>query len=292
VANYKKKTLTTLKDILQDLPPGEYYDIPDAVYETNKNWMSDDILMAVNTPELQLYCDSDKCQGVRLFEYNLFPMHYEYCAIDGGDTCFEHVYVEYLCQNCKENLKSFALVFTKIHDDKKTADIIKLGEYPFYGPHIPSKLISLIGPDRELFLKGLKCESQNFGIAAFSYYRRVVENQKNRLIDNIINALNSISIDNKAIELLNRAKDETQFKTSMDKLKPYFPKVLLIENTNPLVLLHKGLSVGIHNLSDRDCLEYAHSIRIVLIELADKLKAILNDKIELKESIKKLNKII
>lgn len=283
--------MTTFKDILQDLPPGEYYDIPDVVYETNKNWMSDEILMAIKTPDLHLYCDSEKCLGVRLFEYNQFPMHYDYRAIDGGDTCFEHAYIEYLCQNCKENLKSFAIVFIKIHDDKSTVDLIKLGEYPFYGPHIPSKLIALIGPDRELFLKGVKCESQNLGIASFSYYRRVVENQKNRLIDNIAKVLSTINVDSIAIDLLNKAKDETQFKTSMEKIKPYFPKELLIENTNPLVLLHKGLSVGLHNLSDSDCLEYAHSIRIVLIELADKLKSILDDNNKLKKSIKKLNEI-
>ena len=281
----------TFKEILQDKPPGEYFNIPDVVYMTGKNWMSEEELLAVSTPDLQLYCDCEKCKGVRLFEYNQFPMHYEYRAVEGGDTCFDNVYIEYLCQNCKENTKSFAIMFIKIHDDNKTADFIKMGEFPFYGPHIPSKLISLIGPDRDLFLKGIKCESQKLGVGAFSYFRRVIENQKDRLIDNISDVLKKLNIDNEALELLQLAKDETQFKTSMDKLKPYLPKELLINNVNPMVLLHKSLSIGLHGLSDEECLELAHSIRVVLSELADRLKSLLADKNELKKALTKLNKL-
>jgi len=285
--------LITFKDILQDLPPGEYFDVPDAVYETPKPSMGGDekMLMAVSTPDLQLHCDSDKCNGVRLFQYNQFPFYYEFREVEGGDTCYDNVYIEYLCQNCKENIKSFAIMFIKIFDDKKTADLIKFGEYPFYGPHIPSKLVSLIGPDRELFLKGIKCESQKLGIAAFSYYRRVIENQKNRLIDNIANVLTNLKVDKEALVLLENAKNEIQFKTSMNKLKPYLPKELLIHDSNPLVLLHKSLSVGLHGLTDEECLEYAHSIRVVLTELADRLKSLLADHNELKRALKNLNKL-
>jgi hypothetical protein len=284
--------LTTFFEILQDLPLGEYFDIPDVVYLTNKSWMSDDKIMAVRTPDLQLYCSNEKCKGVRLFEYNQFPMQYDYCTVEGGnDTYFEHTYIEYLCQNCKENLKSFAIMFTHLHEDNTTADFVKIGEYPFYGPHIPSKLISLIGPDRELFLKGFKCEAQKLGIASFSYYRRVIENQKIRLIDNIAKVLATLKVDNKALILLEDAKNEIQFKTSMDKLKPYLPKELLINDTNPLLLLHKSLSIGLHGLTDEECLEFAHSIRIVLIELADRIKSLLSDHHDLKKAITTLNKV-
>lgn len=182
-------------------------------------------------------------------------------------------------------------MFLHIHDDDSTADFVKLGEYPFFGPQIPSKLISLIGPDRELFLKGIKCESQKLGIASFLYYRRVIENQKNRLIDNIALVLKKLEVNREAIDLLETTKNEIQFKTSMDKLKPYLPKELSINNTNPIVLLHKSLSVGLHGLTDEECLEYAKSIRIVLTELADRLKLMLTDQNGLKNAMKKLNQI-
>jgi len=46
-------------------------------------------------------------------------------------------------------------------------------------------VITLIGPDREIFLRGRRAENQGLGIGAFAYYRRVVENQKGRIITQI-----------------------------------------------------------------------------------------------------------
>lgn len=281
----------TLKAILQDLPPGMYFDVLEVVYDAHGGVFSDKKIKALTTPDLHMHCDSTQCNGIRLFEYNLFPMHYEYREIEGGDTSYEHVYIEYLCQNCKENVKSFAIMIIRVHDDGKTADIIKMGEFPFYGPTVPSKLISLIGPDRELFIKGLKCESQQLGIAAFSYYRRVIENQRDRIIDKISDALSKIGTDNDVLVLLSNLKNQRQFKTSVDELKPHLPESLLIEGHNPLALLHRSLSIGLHELSDEDCLSYAHSIRIVLAELAVKLKLLLSNKNELKGAINILNKL-
>jgi hypothetical protein len=279
------------KQVLQDMPPGIYFNVHEAFYEAHAGMAGDKRILSVSTPALQLYCDSQNCNGVRLFEYNLFPMHYEYCSIQGGDTAYDNVYVEYLCQNCKENIKSFAIMFISINKEKGTCDLIKMGEFPFYGPHIPSKLISLIGPDKDLFLKGVRCESQKLGIAAFTYYRRVIEHQKDRLIDTLANTLNKLDVDKMALDILELAKKETQFKKSMDNLKPYLPKELLINDTNPIVLLHKSLSIGLHGLTDEICLEYAQSIRIVLTELADRLKFLSSNHNELQSAIKSLHKL-
>lgn len=281
----------TLKAILQELPSGIYYDVPEVVYEASGGVFSDKKISAINTPALHMHCDSKQCNGIRLFEYNLFPMHFDYCEIQGGNTCYEHVYIEYLCQNCKENVKSFAIMIIKVHDDEKTADIIKMGEFSFYGPSVPSKLVTLIGPDRDLFIKGLKCESQQLGIAAFSYYRRVIENQRDRIIDKVIAALSNTGGNDDACVLLNNLKKQRQFKTSVDELKPHLPESLLIEGHNPIALLHRSLSIGLHELSDENCLSYAHSVRIVLAELSVKLKLLLSDKNELKDAINTLNKL-
>ena len=61
-------------------------------------------------------------------------------------------------------------------------NIIKVGEFPFFGAPVPSNLIKTFGPEKYLFIKGKKCESQSLGIAAFTYYRRVIENQKNKCV--------------------------------------------------------------------------------------------------------------
>jgi hypothetical protein len=278
----------TLNEVLQDLPPGRYNDVSDVLKKTSKGW-GDDEIIALETPDLYLHCDL--CNGTRLFEHNEFPLHYNIVEIGHNETWANHCHVEYLCQNCKEEIKNYFLLLYFDKDKIDKVDIIKVGEYPFYGPKISSKLISIIGPDRELFLKGRRCESQNLGIASYAYYRRVVENQKNRLIDNIVSVCQKTGKDSAIIENLLEAKNNIQFSSSIDSIKDLLPKELYIKDVNPLKLLHKALSIGVHNLDDKDCLEYAQSIRIVLTEFADRLNQLLNDHNELNQAIDKLNKL-
>ena len=101
----------------------------------------------------------------------------------------------------------------------------------------------------------------------------------------------TLNYDQTIISRLKEIKKDNQFKNVINEFKKYFPKQLLIENQNPLQLLHKILSIGIHNLTDEECLLNARNIRIVLTELANRIKDINNNKNELKEAIKNLNKL-
>jgi len=64
----------------------------------------------------------------------------------------------------------------------------------------------------------------------------------------------------------------------------------LINGHNPLTLLHSALSDGIHAKTDEECLELATSIRLVLIELADRIATALKDEAELRTAVTKLLK--
>lgn len=280
----------TFTDILQDLPPGHYENVTKVLCWKTKGW-SDDKILSLQSPDLQLHCDNEKCNGIRLFECGTNPLSDNIFEIGDNDSYFDHCYIEYLCQNCKETSKGFFLILFFEEKDIEKVSVIKVGEFPFYGPSIPSRLIKIIGRDRELFLKGRKCESQNLGLASFAYYRRVIENQKARLIDIIISAVEAINNDTIAISVLEKAKSENQFTTAINLIKEHLPQRLFINNMNPLSLLHKALSVGLHSLTDEECLNYAHSIRIVLTELSDRLTEILKDQNELSDAIKTLNKL-
>src|SRR5271166_2758708 len=164
----------------------------------------------------------------------------------------------------------------------------KFGEHPPFGPPIPSRLISLIGPDRELFLKGRRCENQALGIGAFVYYRRVVEDQKNRIFDEIIKVAEMVSAPPDTIAKLREAKKENQFSKAIDMIKDAIPQRLLIHGQNPLTLLHSALSRGLHEQTDEKCLELATDIRLILAELSELLGHALKDERELKEAISRL----
>ncbi len=164
----------------------------------------------------------------------------------------------------------------------------KLGEHPTFGPILPSKLIALIGPDRELFLKGRRCESQGLGIGAFAYYRRVVESQKTRILERIIGVAERVGASSEMIDVLSHAKQETQFSKALDMAKNAMPQLLLINGHNPLTLLHSALSDGLHAKDDATCLELAHDIRVVLGELSERMAQALKDEQELNDAISRL----
>jgi hypothetical protein len=77
----------------------------------------------------------------------------------------------------------------------------------------------------------------------------------------------------------------------VESVKAAIPDALLIDGHNPLTLLHKALSAGMHAQTDEECLEIASSIRIVLTELADRLGRILRDDAELKAAVGRLLKV-
>ena len=164
----------------------------------------------------------------------------------------------------------------------------KFGEYPPYGPPVPPRLIKLIGPDRDIFLQGRRCENQGLGIGAFAYYRRVVENQKNRILGEIVKVSEKSGVPQDKIDILRSAIEEIQFRKALDMAKDVMPENLLINGQNPIRLLHGVLSHGVHELSDQECLDLASSVRVVLGRLSEKLSDILKDDEEVKGALSTL----
>jgi len=116
----------------------------------------------------------------------------------------------------------------------------------------------------------------------------VVENQWSRLVGEIIKVAEAIKAEATALQTLEQAKSEQQFSKSVKDVKAAIPPALLINGHNPLVLLHGALSQGVHNLPDEDCLNLATSIRVVLVELAEKLGQALKDEKALTSAVGKL----
>ncbi len=166
--------------------------------------------------------------------------------------------------------------------------MIKFGENPVFGPPIPARLLKLIGPDRDTFLKGRRCENQGLGVGAFVYYRRVVEQQKIRIFKEIVKVSEKIGAPKEKLTILNAAMVEGQFTKALDMAKDAMPESLLINGHSPLKLLYKALSEGIHNLTDEQCLGLASSVRVVLGELSDRLAQALKDEAEITNALARL----
>jgi hypothetical protein len=267
----------TFEDFLEFHPPNQLTRISKV-----EQWHSDQKTtrnyQGIATPDIRLHCPHEACNGVRYFRCISKP-----ASLIRGE--FVNDFLTYLCWNCQRTKKVFSLSVCWAKDTSFSGDAIKFGEDPPFGPPTPARLIKLIGPDREIFLKGRRCENQGLGIGAFVYYRRVVENQKVRILKEIGKVATKVGARPEAIKLLEEAEKEVQFTKAMEIAKSGLPESLLIDAHNPLGLLHTALSEGVHELTDEECLKSAESIRVVLCELSDRIAQVLKDESELKNAL-------
>ncbi|PKM04303.1 MAG: hypothetical protein CVV16_05460 [Gammaproteobacteria bacterium HGW-Gammaproteobacteria-6] len=270
-----------LVDFLESHPPNQLVKITNLAkreFRSDHGDYEDELL----TPQIQLHCSNESCNGPRFFRFvgSYIPI------IKNDDYSF--IYVTYRCYNCLKEEKTYSLAAKMDARHSSSGMCYKFGELPNFGPPTPARLVKLIGPDRDEFLKGRRCENQGLGVGAFIYYRRVVENQKNRILQEIIKVSEKLGVPEQQIQTLNSAISETQFSTALKMAKDAIPESLLINGHNPLLLLHGALSEGVHALSDERCLEIASSVRIVLGELSDRLSQALKDEAELSKALSTL----
>lgn len=264
----------TVEEFLRDIPPTKSAIVACNIIPNSR------IQGTFNIQLSELFMHCDECEGERYFT----GKYSEQLYLNSN----QNIYIHFTCKNCSRYKKVYA-VAVKITSTER-CEIYKYGEQPSFGPPTPSKVFNLIGDDRGLYLIGRRAESQGMGIGAFTYYRRVLENQKNRIIDEIIKVLLKYDSEQNIVDQFEKAKVETQFSKAIEAIKDTLPKILFIDNHNPLNLLHTALSNGIHSQNDEECLELATSIRVLLFELSERINVVLKEKKELKEAVSKLLK--
>jgi hypothetical protein len=139
----------------------------------------------------------------------------------------------------------------------------------------------------EYFKKGLICESQGYGIGAFAYYRRIVEEIIDGQLDEISNLLvgSELKVYREALE---KTKQTIVTQEKIALVKDLLPPILRPNEMNPLGVLHSTLSEGLHEDTEETCLEKAASCREVLIFLVNQVQASKAASIGFTESMKKL----
>jgi len=265
----------TFAEFLRSVPPGTERKVSDLSSGIAQGYW------ATHGPDLELFCSNETCDGLRNFARQTTDI-----SVKTEDPVFG--FMHYLCRNCRRRRKVFSLsVQRDVGSPSGTA--FKFGEEPPFGVPVPARVITLIGPDKELFLRGRRCENQGLGIAAFAYYRRVVENQKGRIIREMGRVAGRLGAEAPVVALFEAAAAETQFSTAIDRVKAAIPPVLLAEGKyNPLTLLHSALSEGLHGLTDEENLELAQEIRVVITDLAERMTQALKDEDELKQAVSRL----
>jgi hypothetical protein len=229
------------------------------------------------TPTIQLFCVG--CDGLMNFTSTNRPTL--------GVGKLENEFIRYVCRNCSQQEKIFAVAF-RLEIDLVSFEAIKYGEFPAFGPPLPARLQRLFQGDVELLKKGFRAEKWGFGVAAFTYYRQVVERQRDRLFDKIINAAVAVNAPQETVKNLEAAKANRQFSMSLKEAQLAFPASLMITGQNPMAVLHRVCSEAIHNLTDEECLDLATATRQVLIAFSERLDEAIKDHTQIQDSFKKL----
>jgi hypothetical protein len=231
-------------------------------------------------PSLDLFCKN--CGHLKnASAASALPAHTQ----DGRTEIFHEI--QYICHECKKLCKEYYVTILNPNLNSLHRICFKKGEWPLYRPAAPSKLVTLLGKDRDALLKGVQAESMGLGVGAFAYYRQIVEAQKNRILGEILKVA-ELEKNDAVATAVRAAMMETQFTKAAERIKEAFPESLKISSHNPMTLLHDALSDGLHAKTDADCLELASDIRIVLTEFATRVSEVLKDDAKLKEAVNRL----
>jgi hypothetical protein len=282
----------TLQAFLENIPPGRKVLL--AVSSFEKKWAPGSPVTAGsghhylfgNIPEISLHCTHPSCDRVQYFRASM-DSNKDAAGFVVRTEPFD-LFLYYVCRNCAKTFKTFSLRILSTNLDVSKVFGFKFGETPPFGPPLPAKLLQLAGAHGDLLKKGRQSENQSLGIGAFAHYRRVVELQKSRLIDELENAIERLGGNPKAIATLESVREEGQFSKALEQMADVTPKELFVSGQNPLKLLHGPLSIGLHGLSDEECLQKAHSIRVVMAALLERIQMVTEEKSELDAAIKDL----
>lgn len=120
----------------------------------------------------------------------------------------------------------------------------KVGQDPPWDITIDHRLEKILGPLGGLYKNGLICESQSYGIGAFAYYRRVLE----ELILIILGEVTELVPEAdkaKYLDGLAKVKLEKNAESRLDMAKYLLPQSLVF-GVNPFETLYSNLSEGLH----------------------------------------------
>jgi len=216
-------------------------------------------------PVVQVNMECPICESNQTFILkNEYWENYDHSNYPVEGIVFRMVY---LCVHCQEFERVF---YVKVDENKKW--LMKVGQYPAWDIKGDVNIEKLLGEHSGYYRKGLICESQGYGIGAYGYYRRIVEEIIDKLLDEIAELLSEEELA-RYQDALVKTKITIVTQEKIDLVKDLLPPILRPEGMNPLSALHSALSEGLHAGTDEECLEYAESCREILVFLVNQVAA-------------------
>ena len=231
----------------------------------------------LNTPAINMLCINEKSFQT----FNILEPYMRQFANHNVPTNNLVMQIIYRCASCG----SLRYFFVKLNYEEKYIE--KVGQVPPWDINPDPTIVKSLG-DRITFLKkGLICESQNYGIGSYVYYRRIVE----EIIDELLEKVSILIPDGDKpnySEALEKVKKTIVTQEKIAIVKDLLPTSLRPDGMNPLNILHDSLSIGLHSESDDECSTYAKEIREVLVFLIKQISTADFASAEFTKSMRKL----
>jgi hypothetical protein len=179
---------------------------------------------------------------------------------------------QYVCHLCRRAAVTYVIV------DIGNGSIMKVGQFPRKSIRVPHDVEKRLGASTDFYQKALTSESEGYGLGAVAYFRRVIEDKTNELIDVVADAAAAYGVEAKVVENLRAGKGERIFEDKLKIASQAMPEVLKPGGANPLQALHRILSVGIHTQTEEECLQMAKEIQDIFEYLFVRLRAEIEDR--------------
>lgn len=196
-----------------------------------------------------------------------------------------------VCQSCNQQIDFLIKVTSdKTWDDRPlglTISLQKIGQFPSYEIEISSTLKKYLSDeDQTNYKRALTCLSISYGIGAYAYFRRIIENEIKRIVTDI-SGLEFEGVEYVRNALVNFEKD-FQMSKLIDVINKHLPTSLKELGDNPIRLLYEQLSGGIHEFTDKECVDKAVSIDVLLNYVVRKVN---EEKYQLNDVRNAMNKL-
>ena len=235
-------------------------------------------MVFLEKPRINMHCA--KCKQTRTFQ--MTNEYWDQWHVPNTDTPGQRVLARYICVSCTEFERTFTILLSDNRDW-----VMKIGQYPPWSIFGNEQLEALLGNHGDYYKKGLICESQGYGIAAFAYYRRITEEVIDKLLQQVETLIGPE--EQPAYEAaLAKVKKTRVAAEKIEIVKELLPSNLRPGGINPLSVLHGALSEGLHAESDETCLKHAQAVRETLLYLVSQISSAQIAGASFSESIKKL----
>ena len=163
-------------------------------------------------------------------------------------------YFSFTCVSCKKEKRTY-LVEQIVEGG--TVKLQKYGELPRGKVARDKTLQKFLKDDLDNYEKAVICLSHEYGVAAFAYFRRVVENNINRLLDLVQEDAQASGGANDMLDAISELRTESPMSNKIRVANLALPAHLRPDGLNPLGRLYQVLSEGIHSFSEQECLAKA-----------------------------------